>query len=200
MHTTKRMTAIALFAGLTIIGVSLFVASHVQAAEKSDADMSPMKIQKAVCVLTPTLGNVVGGTVTFTQEKDGVKIVADVKGLSPGKHGFHVHEFGDLTSLDGKSLGGHFNPDNAPHAGPDADQRHVGDLGNIEADTSGHGHYERVDKVISLDMCDPHCIIGRGMVVHAGEDDLSTQPTGNAGARVAVGIIGVAQMAKPSPK
>lgn len=194
MHTMKRIAAGALCAGLTIMGVSLFIASQVQAAEKGGSDMNSTKIKKAICVLQPTLGNDVAGVVTFTQEADGVKIVADVKGLSPGKHGFHVHEFGDLTSLDGKSLGGHFNPDGDPHAGPDAAKRHVGDLGNLEADATGKAHYERVDKIVSLDMCDPHCILGRGIVVHGGEDDLTTQPTGNAGPRVAVGVIGVAHM------
>jgi len=148
-------------------------------------------IQKAVCVLHPTEGNDVGGIVTFIRTKEGVRIVADVEGLTPGKHGFHIHEYGDCSSKDGKSAGGHFNPTNKKHGAPDAEERHVGDLGNLVADDNGRAHYDRVDKVISL--TGPNSIIGRGIIVHAGEDDFVTQPTGNAGARVACGVIGIAK-------
>ena len=149
------------------------------------------EIQKAVCVLHPTEGNDVGGIITFIQTKDGVKIVADVEGLTPGKHGFHIHEYGDCSSKDGKSAGGHFNPTNKKHGSPDAEERHVGDLGNLIANDQGRAHYERIDIVISLN--GPYSIIGRGIIVHAGEDDFVTQPTGDAGARVACGVIGIAK-------
>lgn len=149
------------------------------------------EIQKAVCVLYPTKGNETGGIVTFIQTKDGVKIVADVEGLTPGKHGFHIHQYGDISAPDGTSTGGHFNPTNKKHGSPDAEERHVGDLGNLIADDNGRAHYERLDKVISLN--GPNSIIGRGIIVHAGEDDFVTQPTGNAGARVADGVIGIAK-------
>ena len=149
------------------------------------------EIQKAVCVLHPTEGNDVGGIITFIQTKDGVKIVADVEGLTPGKHGFHIHEYGDCSSKDGKSAGGHFNPTNKKHGSPDAEERHVGDLGNLIANDQGRAHYERIDKVISLN--EPYSIIGRGIIVHVGEDDFVTQPTGDAGARVACGVIGIAK-------
>src|SRR6266849_5568790 len=84
---------------------------------------------KAIAVLHPTKGSSVEGTVTFAKSGDEVKIVADVTGLTPGKHGFHIHEFGDCSSPDGKAAGGHFNPTNNPHAGHDVAQRHEGDLG-----------------------------------------------------------------------
>ena len=118
-------------------------------------------------------------------------IEAHITGLSPGKHGFHIHEFGDITSADGKSTGGHFNPEANDHAGPDADKRHVGDLGNIEADDNGHGMYKNVDKVVQIH--GQHTILSRAITIHAGTDDLTTQPTGAAGARVAHGVIGVAK-------
>ena len=148
-------------------------------------------IQKAVCILHPTKGNDVSGIVTFTNTDDGVMIVADVEGLTPGKHGFHIHQYGDCSAPDGTSTGGHFNPTNKKHGSPDAEERHVGDLGNLTADDNGKAHYERLDKVISLN--GPNSIIGRGIIVHAGEDDFVTQPTGNAGARVADGVIGIAK-------
>jgi Cu-Zn family superoxide dismutase len=146
---------------------------------------------KAIAVLHPTKGSTVEGTVTFTKSGDQVKVVADITGLTPGKHGFHIHEFGDCSSPDGKAAGGHFNPANAPHAGHDAMARHVGDLGNIEADTSGKAHLELADNMMT--MSGPNSIIGRGLIVHEKADDLKTQPTGDAGGRLACGVIGVAK-------
>lgn len=143
--------------------------------------------RKAVAVLGPTQGNNVTGTITFTEQKNGVRVTADVRGLTPGSHGFHVHEKGDCSAPDAQSAGGHFNPDNAPHAGPDAAQRHAGDLGNIEADSSGHGRLDRVDHHLSFD--GPRSILGRSVIVHAKADDLKSQPAGEAGARVACGVI-----------
>jgi Cu-Zn family superoxide dismutase len=148
-------------------------------------------VTKAVAVLAPTKGNEVSGVVTFTMVKSGVLIVADVTGLTPGAHGFHIHEFGDCSAADGASAGGHFNPHHAQHGAPDSEMRHAGDFGNLDADATGKAHYERVDKVISLEGADS--IIGHAVIVHAKADDLKTQPTGNAGARVACGVIGVAK-------
>ncbi|MFP6582845.1 MAG: superoxide dismutase family protein [Candidatus Hydrogenedentota bacterium] len=149
-------------------------------------------LSKAVCVLKATDGNNVSGTVTFTQTKDGVLIEAHVMGLKPNsKHGFHIHEFGDISSPDGKSTGGHFNPAGHDHAGPDSAKRHVGDLGNLEADSKGHAMYKRVDKVVQIH--GEHTILSRGITIHAGTDDMKSQPTGAAGARLAVGVIGLAK-------
>ena len=146
---------------------------------------------KAIAVLHPTKGSNVEGTVTFTKSGNGVKIVADVSGLSPGKHGFHIHEFGDCSSPDGKSAGGHFNPSNNPHAGHDAAQRHEGDMGNIEADSAGKAHLELTDNMMT--MSGENSILGRGVIVHEKADDLKSQPTGDAGGRLACGVIGIAQ-------
>lgn len=148
-------------------------------------------VTKAVAVLSPTKGSSVSGLVTFMKVDGGVKIVADVSGLTPGPHGFHIHEFGDCSAPDATSAGGHFNPQHKEHGAPDAPARHAGDFGNLEADASGKAHYERVDTVISLD--GSASIVGHGVIVHEKMDDLKTQPTGNAGARVACGVIGVAK-------
>lgn len=145
------------------------------------------KSVKASCILNPTQGNKVQGVVTFTKVEGGVKIVAVVSNLTPGQHGFHIHEFGDCSAPDGSSAGGHFNPKNVQHGAPDALERHAGDLGNLVADDHGNAHYERIDKVIRLE--GPDTIIGRSVVVHANADDFKTQPTGNAGGRQACGVI-----------
>jgi superoxide dismutase, Cu-Zn family len=146
---------------------------------------------KAVAVLHSTAGSSVTGTVTFTASGDSVKVVADISGLTPGKHGFHIHEFGDCSSADGNSAGGHFNPTNHQHGAPDATDRHEGDLGNIEADASGKVHLDITDKV--LKMTGSESIIGHAVIVHEKADDMKTQPTGDAGGRLACGVIGVAK-------
>ena len=170
------------FIWLTIIFIFLSLICYTLA-------FSQTMTNKAICVLYPTQGNNVTGTITFTKTDDGIKVVADLQGLSKGKHGFHIHEFGDCSFPDGTSAGGHFNPDKKSHGGPGEMSSHEGDLGNVEADASGKAHYEYTDKMISFD--GSHSIIGRAVIVHKMEDDLKSQPVGNAGARVACGVIGL---------
>ena len=151
-------------------------------------------VNHAIAVLAPTQGNNVSGTIHFEQQPNGVHVTGRITGLTPGKHGFHIHEFGDTSAADGTAAGGHYNPEGAGHmhAGLDSPTRHAGDLGNIDADRSGVANIDVTDPDISIaGMKNP--IIGRGVVVHAGEDDLKSQPAGNAGARVAVGVIGIAK-------
>jgi Cu-Zn family superoxide dismutase len=171
-------------------------APKTESSHKGDKAHAPAPANattNAICVLSATEGNTVTGWVKFTKQPDGVLIEAEVKGLTPGaKHGFHVHELGDISAKDGTATGGHYNPGGHDHAAPDADMRHVGDLGNIEANAEGVGTYSRLDKMVRLNG-PKNNIIGRGIIVHAGTDDLSTQPTGNAGARIAQGVIGVAK-------
>ena len=128
----------------------------------------------------------VNGTVIFTKVPGGIKIVADLEGLTPGEHGFHVHEFGDCGDK-GAAAGGHFNPTNHKHGGPDSPERHVGDFGNVVADANGKAHYERVDTLIAFE--GENSIIGRSVMIHADPDDLVSQPAGNSGARIGCGII-----------
>jgi Cu-Zn family superoxide dismutase len=141
----------------------------------------------AVANLTPTKGNEVTGIVTFKQTKSGVLVTASVTGLTPGDHGFHIHEKGDCSAPDASSAGGHWNPTGHDHAGPDATHRHMGDFGNITADKSGKATYSRTFQDLSFD--GPHSFLGKGVIVHRDPDDLKTQPTGNAGPRVACGVI-----------
>lgn len=160
------------------------------------ANAAHHEVRRAVAVITPTEGNKAHGTVTFEETPLGIKVHAHIKGLSEGKHGFHIHEFGDISAPDGTSAGGHFNPHGANHAGPDKAYRHVGDLGNIEADGSGEAHLMTHDLYLTFD--GKASIIGRAVVVHGGEDDLTSQPSGAAGARVGVGVIAWDEMAAPT--
>ncbi len=178
------------FAIIAVMGILFWgCEQHEDHEHNAAAAMKGPSVTKAVCVIHPTEGNTAHGVVTFTQTDAGIKIVAHIEGLTPGKHGFHIHQFGDCSLPNGKSAGGHFNPEGAPHAGPDAAKRHVGDMGNLVADENGVAHYERVDKHLAFSGKDS--IIGRGIIIHAGEDDLTSQPTGNAGSRVGCGVIGI---------
>jgi Cu-Zn family superoxide dismutase len=144
-----------------------------------------------IAVLSPTEGNQTSGVVTFKPvEKGKVEVSAKITGLNPNsKHAIHIHQYGDLTSKDGKSAGDHYNPMGHPHALPDKEIRHAGDFGNLEADASGNATLElTVDNLSLAGRLSP--IIGRTVVVHAKPDD-GSQPTGNAGDRIAVGVIGV---------
>src|SRR6267154_6247583 len=134
----------ASFIGLALASFAGFIALAQTPAAKSAAS------SKGISVLHSTAGNKVSGTVTFTPVTDGVHVHAEIAGLTPGKHGFHVHEFGDCSAADASSAGSHFKPTNQPHAGPDAQARHVGDMGNIEADASGAGKVNYLDHDISL--------------------------------------------------
>ncbi len=142
--------------------------------------------EKAVAVVAPTEGSTVTGTVHFSKVADGVSVKGEFSGLSEGKHGFHIHQYGDCTASDGTSAGGHFNPFDKQHSNPESDNRHMGDMGNISADASGKAMVSYVDGTINIEQ-----IIGRGVVVHGGEDDLSSQPSGAAGPRMACGVIGI---------
>jgi Cu-Zn family superoxide dismutase len=153
---------------------------------------NPAPPLKAVAVLYPTEGNKVSGTVTFTEVADGVQVQVEITGLTPGKHGFHVHEFGDCSAVDASSAGAHFNPTNQPHGAPDAEARHVGDMGNVEADASGTAKLDYLDHNMSL-AYNQESIVGRSVVVHAKEDDLKSQPAGDSGTRVACGAVGRAE-------
>jgi superoxide dismutase, Cu-Zn family len=172
--------------GLIFLTLTGFAMQAQTPAEKSSAPL------KAIAVLHPTAGNKVSGTVTFTEVADGVQVHAEIAGLAPGKHGFHVHEFGDCSAPDASSAGAHFNPTNKPHGGPDATERHVGDMGNVEADASGKATLEYVDHQISL-INDEQLAGVRSVIVHVKADDLKSQPSGDSGARVACGVIGRAK-------
>jgi len=165
--------------------------SGISFAQHENHKSTKSEITKAIAVLTPTKESKVKGTITFTKQNDGIKIIADIEGLTPGKHGMHIHEFGDCNAPDATSAGGHFNPASKPHSAFENKERHAGDLENINADANGKAHLELFDRTMKFD--GDKSILGRAVIVHEKEDDLKTQPTGNAGGTVACGVIGVAK-------
>ncbi|XP_059061723.1 superoxide dismutase [Cu-Zn]-like [Achroia grisella] len=137
----------------------------------------------------------VDGNITFTQLEDNkVRVQGTIIGLAPGQYGFHVHEKGDLSN-GCASTGSHYNPENQPHGHPEDKARHVGDLGNVEFDANNIATIDFVDSLLSLE--GEHNIIGRAVVLHERADDYGrsdhpdSRKTGNAGGRVACGVIGI---------
>jgi Cu-Zn family superoxide dismutase len=144
--------------------------------------------QTATATLAPTVGNTAKGTVTFTQKGDKVTVNATISGLTPGGHGFHVHEKGDCSAPDAASAGGHFNPTGKPHGNPNTPDHHAGDMPMLQADASGNATLNAELTVITIGSGATD-IVGKSVVVHKDADDFKTQPTGNSGARVACGVI-----------
>lgn len=144
---------------------------------------------KAVAQLEPTRGNNTTGTVVFEQRGSKVLVSAEVRGLKPNtEHGFHVHEKGDCSSGDGMSTGGHFNPKGVPHGPPSRGPHHAGDMPALKADANGTAKlaWEGTELTLSDG---PASVVGRGVIVHRDPDDYRTQPTGNAGPRLACGVV-----------
>jgi len=144
---------------------------------------------RATAQLQPTKGNKTFGEATFEQVGSKVRVVVNVQGLRPDQeHGFHIHEAGDCSSGDGMSAKGHFNPHGKPHGHPSSGDRHAGDLPSLKAGKDGRARLEvEIDQVTVTP--GPSSIVGRGLIVHADPDDYKTQPTGNAGARLACAVI-----------
>lgn len=176
-----------------VLLLMLFVAGcSQQQTQQEDQQTEPTpNYTKAVAVVHPTEGNEVTGSVTFQKVSDGVRVQGEFEGLSAGKHGFHIHEYGDCTAGDGTSAGGHYNPTDNQHGSPTQDNRHMGDMGNLVVVEDEPATIDYVDPKIKLN--GPNSIIGRGIIIHAGEDDFESQPSGAAGARIACGVIGVAE-------
>jgi len=147
---------------------------------------------EGICVLEGSIK----GTIKFAQSADGepCTVSGTVTGLTEGKHGFHIHQFGDYSS-GCTSTGGHFNPAGLTHGGPTDEKRHAGDLGNIVANAEGVAQVEITDSQVTLTGI--NSVVGRAVVVHAGEDDLGkgghsdSLTTGHAGGRLACGVIGI---------
>jgi Cu-Zn family superoxide dismutase len=167
--------------------IAATAAAVLAACQTSPESSAPAR---ATAALKPTKGSKTFGEADFEQVGSKVRVVIFVQGLKPGQeHGLHIHEKGDCSSGDGMSAGGHFNPHGKPHGNPSSAERHAGDLPSLKANKQGRGNVQ-----VELDGLTvkpgPASVIGRAVIVHADPDDYKTQPAGNAGARLACGVIG----------
>jgi Cu-Zn family superoxide dismutase len=187
MNSILRLT----LGSAAVAACSLFSAPAALAA--------PAPVTCAVAVISPTAGSQVSGTVEFCAVDGGVKVIANVSGLPAGQHGFHIHEFGDISdAAKAMKTGGHYDPAGTKHhmlmTGSTMDGatgHHAGDLGNLTADESGKAHLEVTLTGVTL-MGDTNPIVGRAVIIHDKPDD-GGQPTGNAGGRIGQGVIGIAK-------
>lgn len=176
--------------------IAFVAAGCAQQTEENSQETNEQSMQqsteftKAVAQIHAKDDGKVLGSVTFEQTDEGVNVNARLSGLEQGKHGFHIHQYGDCTAADLTSAGGHFDPYSMQHSAPTDSLRHMGDMGNLPVGADGNGTLEYLDTVIELNGA--NSIIGRAIIIHSGADDLSSQPSGAAGERVACGVIGIA--------
>lgn len=181
---------------LGLFALAFIAAGCAQQTEESSQEVDEQTMEqsaqfsKAVAHIHAKDDGTALGTVTFEQTDDGVNVNAQLSGLEQGKHGFHIHQYGDCTAADLTSAGGHYNPYNMQHAAPTDSIRHMGDMGNLPVGEDGNGTLDYLDNVIELN--GPNSIIGRAIIIHSGADDLTSQPSGAAGERIACGVIGIA--------
>ncbi len=150
-----------------------------------------MAMPIATAQLQPTKDSTVAGTINFSLVDGQLRASGDISGLKPdSEHGFHIHEKGDCSAPDGSSAGGHFNPGSSEHGSISTAMHHGGDMPNIKADAQGNAHIDGpVASNVNVGVGNAFDIVGRGLIVHADPDDYKTQPTGNAGARLACAVI-----------
>ena len=143
---------------------------------------------RATGVAQPNPAQPTAGSLHFSKVSDGVRVRGSISGLRPNApHAFHVHEKGDCSAADASSAGGHYNPTGMPHGAFNAAQHHVGDMPALSADGSGTAKVDFVSREFVLE--GPDTIVGKAVIVHANPDDYASQPSGNAGARIACGVI-----------
>lgn len=159
-------------------------------SKKESENPDPVPVS-ASARLQAAEGQNIAGTIKFDDTGTSVRAVATLQNAPPGIHGVHIHEQGDCSDIEGKSMGGHFAPNQHPHALPyETDARHLGDLGNIEVDQVGNGTLSIAIVGANMKPNDPHSLIGRAFVVHSGEDSgQAKQPAGESGQPIACGVI-----------
>lgn len=176
--------------GLAIGAAAAVVAGCGNMGDKSTASAeAPAGGAKAAAPLVAKSGTNTGGRVTFDQQAGGTLVTVSVTGLAPGSsHGFHIHEKGDCSAPDAMSAGGHFNPAGKPHGQMTMPEHHAGDMNNLTADASGNARVQFLMPDVTVG-AGPNSVIGKAVIVHKDPDDYRTQPTGNAGGRIACGVV-----------
>jgi superoxide dismutase, Cu-Zn family len=169
-----------------------------QAAEPAPAaeqqPIAPAAVAAARADLSPTEGSAVQGSLTFTATGEGVRLTGTFSGLESGSlRGFHIHEFGDCSAPDATSAGGHWNPTGHDHGRRSEGDFHAGDMDNLQVDEAGNASIDRMLAGLEIGTGSDVDVVGRSVIVHTGTDDYVSQPTGDAGARAACGVIALQQ-------
>lgn len=176
---------------IVIAGMTALMATACAQVEKKpevtvvEAPPAPTKAQ---ALLKAAKKSKIKGMIHFTEVDGKIKVETMIEGLKAGPHGFHIHETGDCSAPDFNSAGGHFNPDHTAHGSPEATPRHAGDLGNLVADKKMKANTTILVSGLTLKP-GLQSIIGKAVIIHQDKDDLKSQPAGNAGKRIACGVI-----------
>lgn len=194
-----RITALLAFASVALLAGCANdnqtgpASSTAAASPASSPTASPAAADASAgahAVLASASGSDVSGTLSFASTDQGVHITGRITGLKPDStHGFHIHEHGDCSTPDASSAGGHFNPAQQPHGHPGEGQRHAGDLPNQQANADGVATVDVLAHDVELGTGGSTDILGDAIIVHAKPDDYTSQPSGDAGARIACGVI-----------
>ena len=177
---------------LLLIGIFLVLMSCDRIQQQAGV-LSIPSTKQAIATIDSASGSSVTGMATFTQNDDQITLTIEIQNASPGIHAVHIHENGDCSSPDGKSAGGHWNPTGVAHGKWGEGEFHLGDLGNITVGEDGTGGIELTTSLWEIGTGSDIDVVGRGIVVHAGADDFTSQPSGDAGARIGCGAIALAE-------
>ncbi|MDE0010842.1 MAG: superoxide dismutase family protein [Candidatus Poribacteria bacterium] len=175
-----------------LICVSLALVGCERIPQQTDVILTSSTI-RAIAIIGPASDSIVTGTATFTQNGAQITVLIDIQNASAGSHGVHIHENGDCSSPDGKSAGGHWNPTDVAHGKWGVGEYHLGDLGNITVGEDGTGSFELTTDLWEIGTGSDIDVVGKGIIVHADADDFTSQPSGNAGARIGCGVIMLAE-------
>ena len=177
---------------LLLIGISLTLVGCDRISQRAGIVSIP-STKQAIATIGPASGSTVTGMAVFTQNDNQITLTIEIQHAAPGVHAVHIHESGDCSSPDGKSAGGHWNPTGVAHGKWGEGEFHLGDLGNITVGEDGTGGIELTTDLWEIGTGSDVDVVGRGIVVHAGADDFTSQPSGDAGARIGCGAIVLAE-------
>ena len=177
---------------LLLIGIFLALTGCERMQNQVGVPSTP-SAKQAIATIAPTNDSGVTGMAVFTQNGDQITLTIDIQNASPGIHGVHIHENGDCSAPDGTSAGGHWNPTNVAHGKWGEGEFHLGDIGNITVDEDGTGSIELTTDLWEIGTGSDVDVVGKGIIVHADADDFTSQPSGNAGARIGCGVIVLAE-------
>lgn len=187
----KRLVAFRMKATLLLLLVCISTVL-VSCDIIQEALIPAMPSQQAIAIIGPASGSALAGTAIFTQNGDTITLVIEVQNVSPGLHAVHIHETGDCSAPDATSAGGHWNPTNVAHGKWGEGEFHLGDIGNITVGEDGTGTIELTTDLWEMSTGSVLDIVGTGIIVHADADDFTSQPSGNAGARIGCGAVQLA--------
>lgn len=171
-----------------LIALTAIACAQVEKKPEVTVAPPPPAPTKAQALLKAPAGSKLKGMIHFTEENGKMKIETMVEGIKAGPHGFHIHETGDCSAVDFSSAGGHFNPGMGTHGAINTAPHHAGDLGNLIADKKKKANTTIIADGLTMQP-GPQSIIGKAVVIHQDKDDLKSQPAGNAGKRIACGVI-----------